>query len=481
MARGFLSGIFWGSVVSVAGAGVVSVVANDPSGPDAGVTAPASVAAPQAGDPATPMDKTDADLVREGEAAPVPTPEADTVEAATAAGADTPTVPQTGQAEGLTDPVAGDEAGSVAVDPSAPVQSGSASDAPAAPSVETELSISTDPAQPMAPEVPDVAGAFAPDPEPDAAPEAPEAEGPAPIASDVAEAPETPAQPDVTDAPEDSGTQIAALPQQDGETTDRPQIGRPAVSLVDRSPEPAAPEADSAAPVDTRAIVAHAAPFENAGDKPLMSIVLIDSGVDLTGGPVGLAALQSFPYPLTFAVKANLPDATARMAEYRAQGFEVMALMDLPAGATASDAEVALSATLDKLPEAVAVIEGTETGLQESRDASDQITQALLATGHGLVLQSKGLNTAQKLAAREGVPAGLIFRDFDSAGQSPTVIRRFLDQAAFRAGQEGGVIMVGRVRPDTISALLLWGLQDRAERVALAPISAVLETLTSDP
>ena len=34
--------------------------------------------------------------------------------------------------------------------------------------------------------------------------------------------------------------------------------------------------------------------------------------------------------------------------------------------------------------------------------------------------------------------------------------------------------MLGRVRPDTISALLLWGLQDRAERVALAPVSAVL-------
>jgi polysaccharide deacetylase 2 family uncharacterized protein YibQ len=54
------------------------------------------------------------------------------------------------------------------------------------------------------------------------------------------------------------------------------------------------------------------------------------------------------------------------------------------------------------------------------------------------------------------------------------VIRRFLDQAAFRAGQDGGVIMLGRLRADTISALLLWGLQDRAGKVALAPISAVL-------
>jgi polysaccharide deacetylase 2 family uncharacterized protein YibQ len=67
-----------------------------------------------------------------------------------------------------------------------------------------------------------------------------------------------------------------------------------------------------------------------------------------------------------------------------------------------------------------------------------------------------------------------VFRDFDGAGQTPTVMRRFLDQAAFRAGQEGAVIMLGRVQPDTISALLLWGLQDRASRVALAPVSASL-------
>jgi polysaccharide deacetylase 2 family uncharacterized protein YibQ len=113
--------------------------------------------------------------------------------------------------------------------------------------------------------------------------------------------------------------------------------------------------------------------------------------------------------------------------------------------------------------------------MQASREASDQATQILLSTGHGFVTQAKGLNTAAKLAEREGVPTSTVFRDFDSADQSPTVIRRFLGQAAFRAGQEGGVIMLGRLRADTISALLLWSLQDRAARVSMAPISAVLK------
>ena len=80
----------------------------------------------------------------------------------------------------------------------------------------------------------------------------------------------------------------------------------------------------------------------------------------------------------------------------------------------------------------------------------------------------------QKLAARKGVPSAVVFRDFDGAGQTPDTIRRFLDQAAFRADQEGVVIMLGRVRPETISALLVWGLQDRASRVALSPLSAAL-------
>ena len=493
MARGFLSGIIWGGIVSVAGAGVVSVLSDGPVRPTAGVEAPAATDAPTAGEGSTAAAVTDADLVRDGDAPQVASPEADDVSAATAAGSDTPTVPETGRADDLAGPAETSDTGAVAVDDVAPVQPSVQADAPTVPGSETELSISTDPAQPPAPDVPDAPTAFAPEIED--APAAPGGEEPAPDAPAIAEAP---AQPDVAEAPveapadtpSDTETDapveedVAALPTVTGDAEGRPTIGRPAGSLVDRTPDvPGTENAEAAEPEssDTRPIVAYAAPFENPDDKPLMSIVLIDSGIDLTGGPVGLAALQSFPYPLSFAVKATLPDAATRMAEYRAQGFEVMAMIDLPAGATAGDAEVALSAALDAVPEAVAVMEGPGSGLQDSRDTSDQVAEAVLATGHGLVLQSKGLNTAQKLAARAGVPAGLIFRDFDSADQTPTVIRRFLDQAAFRAGQEGGVIMVGRVRPDTISALLLWGLQDRAERVALAPISAVLTTLVQEP
>ncbi|MEM8730542.1 MAG: divergent polysaccharide deacetylase family protein [Pseudomonadota bacterium] len=243
----------------------------------------------------------------------------------------------------------------------------------------------------------------------------------------------------------------------------------PTIGAAAPAPEAAPVEEAPTSNTDLPPIQAHAVPFDNSDDKPLMSIVLID-------GPdsVGAEALADFPYPLTFAVDPSVPGAQERMRAHRAAGFEVVALVDLPAAALPTDAEVSLDAGLNILNEAVAVLEGTGTGIQGNRPLSDQVTEIVGQSGLGLITQDNGLNTVPKLAAREGVPTATVFRDFDGAGQTPTVMRRFLDQAAFRAAQQGSVVMLGRVQPDTVSALLLWGLQDRASRVALAPISALL-------
>nr|WP_255723034.1 divergent polysaccharide deacetylase family protein [Thalassobius sp. Cn5-15] len=202
-----------------------------------------------------------------------------------------------------------------------------------------------------------------------------------------------------------------------------------------------------------------------------MSIILLDRG----DTALGVEALSAFPYPLSFAVDVTSPEALARMETYRAAGFEVLALSDIPVGATAADTETLLRAGLRELPEVVAVMEGDDTGLQSDKAVSDQVSAVLQESGHGAVFFAKGLNTAQKLARKNGVASASVFRDFDGNGQSAAVMRRFLDQAAFKARQQPeGVVMVGRLQPETISALLLWGLQDRASRVALAPVSALL-------
>ena len=359
-----------------------------------------------------------------------------------------PTVPQTGSGFGATPPEdeAAPDVASLEDPERAPVDLPAAS---ARPDDETSPDVATDPGTaPQGETAPDAAAGA------DSAPAMPEGAPPVTVSTPDAEAPDTPAP------------RIAVLPQAGAapDAPDRsPAIGTPVKPLTERD-EPQGVAPDGPPPLEQ-----YAAPFENPEDRPLMSIVLIDDA-----GSIGAEALADFPYPLTFAIDPGLPDAADRMARHRAAGFEVVLLADLPAAASPQDAEVALAVWREALPEAVAILEGTGTGLQGNRALSDQVTNIAQATGLGLITQANGLNTVQKLAVRAGVPSAVVFRDFDGAGQTPVVMRRFLDQAAFRAGQEGAVIMLGRVRPDTVSALLLWGLQDRAERVALAPVSAVL-------
>ncbi|MBB3993816.1 polysaccharide deacetylase 2 family uncharacterized protein YibQ [Sulfitobacter undariae] len=313
-------------------------------------------------------------------------------------------------------------------------------------------------------------------PQEDLVPSAPEA-AETPEAAPQTAAEETlepkPVKPRVLPAPNSSSTETLG-------TSARPSIGTPAKTLIDRNTKTAQTQQAGSTPsslgvsAENQPINLYAQPFSNPDDLPMMSIVLIDTGVDLDTNEIGLPALSSFPYPISFAVDVSLPDAAERVAQYRANGFEVLAMLNLPQGAQPSDAEVSMSVALSEMPEVIGVLEGTGEGVQGSREVADQVTRILKASGHGLVTQSKGLNSVPKLAVKQGVPAAPIFRDFDSEGQKPRVIRRFLDQAAFKAGQEGGVIMLGRLRPETIEALLVWGLADRAGSVALVPVSAVL-------
>jgi hypothetical protein len=275
--------------------------------------------------------------------------------------------------------------------------------------------------------------------------------------------------PAIDPAPSITDEIIAALPKPEGTFGNlAPQVKTDRLPSLADEEEPAEDATSAVAPPP---IVRFAAEFTADEDKPLMAIVLMDEGET----SLGVEALAAFPYPLTFAVNASLPNAAERMKVYRDKGFEVVALAGLPQGATASDTEVAMAAYMSAVPEAVAILETPDVSLQSSREITDQLTKIVLESGHGLVLQANGLNTAQKLARREGIPSATVFRDFDGKDQKAGVIRRFLDQAAFKAGQEGGVIMLGRLRAETISALLIWGLADRADRVALVPVSAVLQ------
>jgi polysaccharide deacetylase 2 family uncharacterized protein YibQ len=289
-------------------------------------------------------------------------------------------------------------------------------------------------------------------------------------AADRQDAPLVVAQEGGADAQDD------ALPKSGGFENLAPDVTTNRLPSVTNTPAVVedTPKADTAEEVeaeDLPQLERFAAEFENPDAKPLMAIVLIDDGTS----QIDLEKLKSFPYPLSFAIDTKWPGAAKAMRAYRDAGFEVLAMADLPKGAGAADTEVTMAIYLRAVPEAVAVMEGEGEGLQSGRKASAQLAQILAASGLGAVMLPKGLNTAQKLIAREGVPAITVFRDFDAKGESAQTIQRYLDRAVLKAGQEeNGVIMVGRLRDVTINALVVWALEDRAARVAMAPVSAVL-------
>ncbi|MCB1311643.1 MAG: divergent polysaccharide deacetylase family protein [Sedimentitalea sp.] len=258
---------------------------------------------------------------------------------------------------------------------------------------------------------------------------------------------------------------LAALPQAGAEAVRRPGIGTPVVPLTERAARVGADVALDAAPPLRR----HAAVFEPPEGRPLLAVVLID-----TGDAAALAALDGLGVPASVALDPMAEGAAQRMAAHRAAGREVLALVDLPRVAAARDAEVLLAAGFDALPETVALLEGTGAGIQGNRALSDQVADVLRAAGRGLVTRANGLNSLQKRAARSGVAAAVIHRDLDGAGEGTAAILRSLDQAALRAGQEGAVVLMGRLRPETLEALALWSAQDRPGRAILAPVSAAL-------
>jgi hypothetical protein len=220
-----------------------------------------------------------------------------------------------------------------------------------------------------------------------------------------------------------------------------------------------------------RAIVDFAAPANVDPTKPLMALVLIDDGtatLDLTG-------INSFPFAVSFGVKASAPTAPARAALYRSADFEVLSLVDILPTATPADLEVAFEAVSRAVPEAVGILETSDGVLQRVKDVRDQVIDIAADKGWGVMTYQTGMNSFIRIAAQKDVPTAQIFRDLDSDGQDGDVIRRFLDQAAFKAAQEGAIVLVARARPETVKAILQWGQGQRASRVSLVPVSVVLQ------
>ncbi|MCP1168826.1 divergent polysaccharide deacetylase family protein, partial [Limimaricola sp. ASW11-118] len=244
-------------------------------------------------------------------------------------------------------------------------------------------------------------------------------------------------------------------------------VRRAGASRGTRDETQAAPAFDDDAP----ALLRFAAADTANGGQPRLSVVLIDDGkID---APV--AAASSIPFPVTIAIDPEMPQARNRAARWRAAGYEIAAMARLPDNAAPSDVETAYDTAFETLPETVALLDAGGAGLTSDNAVTARALERLAQDGRGLAALSEGLATPLRQARGQGVPAVEIYRDLGQVGQDDRVIRRFLDQAAFRARQQGAVALMGRLNPETITALTLWGNRTDREGVAPAPLSALLQ------
>ncbi len=267
----------------------------------------------------------------------------------------------------------------------------------------------------------------------------------------------------------ESGTTLPVVRRFGDNSTDQEEED---VALLEAGEEEAAGDASADAEDNMvgPALSAFSSEFEVPQGVPLMSIVLVHQG-EAALSPEILEALDP---QIGFAVDASQSGASDIASAYRAAGREVVMIPALPAGATPQDIEQALTVNFERIPEAVAVMDVSGSSFQSDRAAVAQVVDVVATSGHGLITFPRGLNTAHQEAQRAGVPTGLIFRNLDGGGETQEQIRRGLDRAAFRARQDEAVILVATTGSTTLAALTEWALGNRAETVAIAPVSMAL-------
>ncbi|MEY4305101.1 MAG: hypothetical protein RIT52_1276 [Pseudomonadota bacterium] len=261
----------------------------------------------------------------------------------------------------------------------------------------------------------------------------------------------------------------------DGVTTGRlpaietPVEGGAAPDLAEDAPA-LAPE--TAPAVDLPPLRRYAQAFDNPQAKPLFAVLLQDNGAP----EVPREALAALPFPVTFVLDPLADGAAEAAAIYRKAGQEVVMLATgIPDGATPGDLEQSFAGMAATLGESVALMDTPKAAFQDDGKLSAEVVTLLADQGRGLVTFDRGLNAADQVARREGLPTVTIYRSLDDEGEEAPLIRRYLDRAAFKAAQEGQVVVIGSTRADTITALMEWTVEGRAASVVLAPISALMQ------
>lgn len=290
-------------------------------------------------------------------------------------------------------------------------------------------------------------------------------------------APEPAAPPAVEAQPGAAVKTEAAVEDASGEedaksSTFAPSKGFASTGTIITDTADSAGDIAAADPAATMPMALYAAKFDNPLGKPVLAVVLIDSGA----ADLDRAGLAALPFPVSFALDPMDPATPDHAAIYRAAGREVIMLATgIAEGAQASDIEVAFQSMSLRLPEAVAVMDLSEPVFQDNRPLASLVVPVIGGEGRGVLSWDKGLNAADQVARRDDIASAVIFRDLAMGGGDAAAAKRTLDRAVLKAGQDGRVVVAGQVTDALISALLEWSVEGRAGAVALAPLTAALK------
>ena len=277
-------------------------------------------------------------------------------------------------------------------------------------------------------------------------------------------------QPTLTDAEEAGDDEIVTA----GQTLGKPAGG---FALSGQTIIPPAAVEETSRVENTSSITSFLSfkqPFENTGDLPLLSFVLLAEDI------ATLDSILSLPVPITLAVNVGNPDAAELIAHYRDNGGEVIALLStskpdgLQNGGNPELVAPFVSAALAATAGTIGVMDGPDGDVNQDTKMLSALFAELTKTGHAvLTVNGLGLNRAEILANETGIPAASISKVFGPEAGKVTVIRG-MDKVILQMGDLKTVIVYAPATSDFLSALKFWLKSQKAKLVTVAPVSAIV-------
>jgi len=146
----------------------------------------------------------------------------------------------------------------------------------------------------------------------------------------------------------------------------------------------------------------------------------------------------------------------------------------LNVASSASQVQDALDVMFNTVPNAIGLMDNADATLQKNNRAGKEIVNFFVDSGHGLITNTKGINSLDREARAVAVRTAKVTRTLDGNHESKPVIMRYLDRVSLDAGRDGAVIILGTTAKETVATIAVWLLSSKGQSVTLAPASAVL-------